>query len=144
MEPEFSFLCRKELAAGSYSEPLQFIPHSRAPFLLQGCFSMFSSLMQSVFVSQVTTSHFLINIAYKFSSALRVLCVSTRYLILLMSPYYLTKRTTLDSSHLLHTSLSLVFLSSWYSLSSQYILSRPQDGRQKFHFWQGHTLSLGF
>jgi hypothetical protein len=32
MEPEFSFPCRQELAAGSYSEPLAFIPHSRAPF----------------------------------------------------------------------------------------------------------------
>jgi hypothetical protein len=31
MEPEFSFPYR-QLAAGSYSEPLEFIPHSRAPF----------------------------------------------------------------------------------------------------------------
>jgi hypothetical protein len=32
MEPEFSFPCRQELAAGSYSEPLAVIAQSRAPF----------------------------------------------------------------------------------------------------------------
>ena len=46
MEPEFSFPCRQELAAGSFSEPLAFISYSCAPF-------PFSRLLFSVFFRYV-------------------------------------------------------------------------------------------
>ena len=110
MEPEFSFPCRQELAAGSYSEPLAFISHSREPFPS-------SILLFNVFVPYVIClglasdhSYFPITTAYIFLSALRVLCVSIRYIILLISPYYLTKRTTIQQQPFCNSPLRNMFL----------------------------------
>jgi len=73
----FNFLANKNSLLDSTPNQLRSYHTLIHHFLLQDCFSIFSSIMLSVFVSQVTTSCFPTNIVYVFICPACSLCYYT-------------------------------------------------------------------